>query len=88
MIEATIKSILRPDVFRIECDSDENNKILFDRRILYTLKSSIDKKMILDKIHSLIQNKKVEIMHAENLPNGLISGRIYLEGKHLSFYLK
>ena len=87
-MQARIDSILRPDVFRIVIDSTNVTQILFDRRMLYRKSEFDDNIQLVDRLKTLLQNKTVNILRSCNLTEGLSSGRVYIDGKHLSSYLK
>ncbi len=88
MLQAKIESILRPDVFRIIIDSTNVTQILFDRRILYHINEFDDSNLLMDKLKAVCQKRTVNILRSHNLSKGLSTGRIYIDGKHLSSYLK
>ncbi|MCF7793916.1 MAG: hypothetical protein K9N09_09235 [Candidatus Cloacimonetes bacterium] len=85
-MKAKIKEILRPDVFRIQFD-DNVTKMLIDRRILYLIKNSENYVFLMMKLKELLQNRTVDILRSEALSKGLCTGRIYIEGRHISSYL-
>lgn len=85
---AKIRSILRPDVFRIELDSSQETVMLLDRRIMFFIKNFENKEVLQHKILQITGNKFVNLERIKNLPSGIMTGRIYIDGKHLSYYLR
>jgi hypothetical protein len=86
MKQVEIKEILRSDVFRILYE-DQKAILFFDRRVLFNFQGSQNE--LLDRIKRIISNSqnKINLRCLNYLNDGTISGRIYLNDKHLSAYL-